>query len=94
MTAAQADFWAGRPDRPSLRGYAPLDPVREIYHENAFHPRDLAHALVNVGFAVRDVRPKYVFDFKTKRIASLAFRLLPSLAIHVSPAFEVTAVRV
>jgi 2-polyprenyl-6-hydroxyphenyl methylase/3-demethylubiquinone-9 3-methyltransferase len=94
MTAAQAEFWADRSDRPSLRGYATLDPVREIYEENAFYPRDLAHALVNVGFAIREVGPKYVFDFKTNRLVSHAFRLLPGLAIHVAPSFEIVAVKV
>jgi SAM-dependent methyltransferase len=64
ITYEQAQFWADRPDPPGLHGYAPLDPQTGTRHENAFHPREMAHALVNIGFAVKSVRPKYVFDFK------------------------------
>jgi SAM-dependent methyltransferase len=94
MTAEQAMYWAERLDAPSLHGYAPLDPEFNIYHENAFHPRDLAHSLFNIGFAVRSVKPKYVFDFKSNRPVSLAFRHLSKLALYIAPAYEVLAVKV
>jgi SAM-dependent methyltransferase len=94
MTAEQANYWAERFDAPSLNGYAPLDPDLNIYHENAFHPRDLAHSLFSIGFAVRSVRPKFVFDFKSNIPVSLAFRHLSKLAIFIAPAYEVLAVKV
>jgi len=94
MTAEQARYWADALDAPSLRGYAPLDPDLPAYHENAFHPRDLAHSLFNLGFAVKSVKPKYVFDFKSNRPVSLAFRHLPTLATFVAPAYEILAVKV
>jgi SAM-dependent methyltransferase len=94
MTAEQARYWAERGDAPSLRGFAPLDPENNIYHENAFHPRELAHALFNTGFAIRSVRPKYLFDFKENRPVSLVFRYLTGLAIHVAPAYEIVAIKV
>jgi len=65
-----------------------------MYHENAFYPRELKRALFNIGFAVKSVRPKYVFDFERHVPASLAFRLLPWLALHVAPAYEILAMKV
>ena len=94
MTAEQAMYWAEKLDAPSLRDNAPIDPELSIYHENAFHPRDLAHSLFSIGFAVKSVRPKYVFDFKSNMPVSLAFRHLPKLAIHIAPAYEILAVKV
>jgi hypothetical protein len=94
MTVEQARYWAGKGDIPRLESFAPLDPDTNIYHENAFHPRELAHSLFNIGFAVRSVRPKYVFDFKSNLTVSVAFRYLWKLALHIAPAYEVVAVKV
>ncbi len=94
MTQEQAQFWSNRPDPPSLHSQAPLDPILNIYHENAFHPRDLSHALFNIGFAVRSVRPKSVFDFKRRRAVSALFNAFPRVALMIAPAFEIVAVKV
>lgn len=94
MTADQSKYWAEKSDIPSLHSYAPLDSELDIYHENAFHPRDLAHALFNIGFAIQFVRPKYVFDFKSNVPVSMAFHRIPKLALHIAPAFELLAMRV
>lgn len=95
LTYEQAQFWStrSRSDLASLRTRAPLDPESVIYHENAFYPDELASILQHAGFAIRALRPKYVFDFERRPLVSRLFVQFPRVALRVAPAFEIVAVR-
>lgn len=93
---SEIERWKDR-DRAELRplrARAPYDPTLEMYHENAFRPQELATILFNLGFAVQEVRPKHVFDFRVNRPVSWVFRSFPRLSLRISPGYEVLAVKI
>ncbi len=82
------------PYEPSLlRRRAPLDPDTGILHENAFHPHEMETILFNMGMVVTRMAPKALFDYRKRPVVTAAFRAVPRLALRVSPAFEITAVK-
>lgn len=80
-------------DPDLLRSRAPLDPDTGILHENAFHPHELETILFNMGMVVTRMAPKALFDYRKQPLVTALFRAAPSLALRVSPAFEITAVK-
>lgn len=91
---AAAQNGGGAPFDPQLlRDRAPLDPDTGILHENAFTPHELVTIMFNLGMVVTRVSPKYLFDYKKAPVATALFKALPRLALRLSPAFELTAVK-
>lgn len=92
ITASKLEYLT-ESDLRWLRTKAPIDPDTNIYHENAFTADEVECILFNMGCIIREKIPKHVFDFRSHPFVSWCFRSFPRLALHVSPAFEVIAVK-
>jgi 2-polyprenyl-3-methyl-5-hydroxy-6-metoxy-1,4-benzoquinol methylase len=80
-------------DTSCLKNYAPVDPETGMYHENAFHPREIASFLFNSSLVPISIGPKFVFDYKRNLPISWLFKSFRNISLSVAPSFEILAIK-
>jgi SAM-dependent methyltransferase len=96
-TKSFVNYWQEHKKKPfdnkQLKRYAPVNPARGSYQENALRPRELETILFNLGLVPIGYNSKYIFDFKKNWFVSFIFKSFHRLSLKISPGYEILAVK-